>query len=254
MPETLRKPLRDWAGRLTWIVAIGSFLAILGAYDTGQLGWPLVWVYWVGLIALGSVVGWTAGSVSRRLFPHLPSAAHHAISALGLSLPVTAVVFAINALIMGRIVWAALPVIWLFVLVIAGFTSGLAWLADHVKSLREATASPAVPAPAAPSQALTDKLPLRLRRARLIAMSAEDHYLRVRTDIGEALILMRLSDAIAACSGLDGARTHRSWWAARYAVTDVRKGDGRATLILEDGTEIPVSRSYYPALRDAGWF
>jgi DNA-binding LytR/AlgR family response regulator len=25
-------------------------------------------------------------------------------------------------------------------------------------------------------------------------------------------------------------------------------------LILADGAEAPVSRTYYPALRDAGWF
>ena len=85
-------------------------------------------------------------------------------------------------------------------------------------------------------------------------MSAEDHYLRVRTDRGEALILMRLSDAVAACDGLDGARTHRSWWVARDAVEDIRKSDGRGVLVLKDGVEAPVSRTYYPALRDAGWF
>jgi DNA-binding LytR/AlgR family response regulator len=85
-------------------------------------------------------------------------------------------------------------------------------------------------------------------------MTAEDHYLRIRTESGEALILMRLSDAVAACDALEGARTHRSWWVARAAVTEVRKGDGRGVLILRDGLEAPVSRTYYPALREAGWF
>ncbi|WP_204283531.1 hypothetical protein, partial [Klebsiella pneumoniae] len=41
--------------------------------------------------------------------------------------------------------------------------------------------------------ALRAKLPAALRHARLIALSAEDHYLRVHTDRGNALILMGLS-------------------------------------------------------------
>jgi len=107
---------------------------------------------------------------------------------------------------------------------------------------------------ARPASALLDKLPVRLRSAPLLAMKAEDHYLRVRTGAGEALILMRLSDAVAACAALDGARTHRSWWVARPAVTDAKKGDGRGVLSLTDGTEVPVSRTYYPALKESGWF
>lgn len=65
---------------------------------------------------------------------------------------------------------------------------------------------------------------------------------------------MRLSDAIGAVEALEGAQTHRSWWVAKDAVTDVKKGDGRAVLILEGGVEAPVSRTYYPKLRSAGWF
>ncbi|GGG89986.1 LytTr DNA-binding domain protein [Glycocaulis albus] len=251
--ENAQTVLRRWSVRAVWIVAIGTFLAILGPYGTGQVGWPRVWVYWVGLIALGAVVGWTAGPLAQRLFPGLPDWAHYAVAGFCISVPVTAAVFTINILMQGRVVWSALPVTWFFVLVICAFVTGIAWLADHMQLLRAAAHSAADTAATA-SAALTDKLPHRLRRARLIAMSAEDHYLRVRTDAGEALILMRLSDAVAACSALNGAQVHRSWWVARDAVADARKGDGRGTLILEDGSEVPVSRSYYPALREAGWF
>jgi DNA-binding LytR/AlgR family response regulator len=124
----------------------------------------------------------------------------------------------------------------------------VSWAADRLRERRGLTAEPR------PSRALLDRLPPRLRRARLLALESEDHYLRVRTEAGDALILMRLRDAIAAVEALDGARTHRSWWVARDAVVDARKGDGRGTLVLADGTEAPVSRTYYPALREAGWF
>ena len=65
---------------------------------------------------------------------------------------------------------------------------------------------------------------------------------------------MRLSDAVAELQGLEGAQTHRSWWVARDAVRDVRRGDGRATLTLEGGISVPVSRRHARALRAAGWY
>lgn len=255
MATASSQTLRKWAARLAWLLALGTFLAILGPYGTGRVGWPEVWVYWVGLIIMGAVVGWTTGPLAQRLFPALPEWAYYVIAAFCISVPVTAAVFAINVMMAEQVHWRALPITWFFVLVVSGFVVIIAWIARHIENLRQAARETASHiAPARPSEALLGKLPHPLRRARLISMSAEDHYLRVRTDSGEALILMRLSDGIAACEALDGAQVHRSWWVAREAVRDVKKGDGRATLILEDGSEAPVSRSFYPALREAGWF
>jgi len=105
----------------------------------------------------------------------------------------------------------------------------------------------------APSRFL-DRLPPRLRGARLIAVQSEDHYLRLHTDRGADLILMRLADAVAELDGLEGAQTHRSWWVSRDAVRDVDRGDGRATLTLDGGLTVPVSRRHARALRAAGWW
>jgi DNA-binding LytR/AlgR family response regulator len=99
-----------------------------------------------------------------------------------------------------------------------------------------------------------ERLPLRLRGARLIGVQAEDHYLRVHTDQGSDLILMRLSDALEELEGLEGAQTHRSWWVAKDAVRGASRGNGRATLALEGGLTAPVSRRYAKALREAGWY
>ena len=84
-------------------------------------------------------------------------------------------------------------------------------------------------------------------------MEAEDHYLRLHTSRGEDLILMRLSDALGELEGLEGAQTHRSWWVAKSAIGEVKRGDGRATIVLPNGKEAPVSRTYARALRKAGW-
>lgn len=76
----------------------------------------------------------------------------------------------------------------------------------------------------------------------VLALGAEQHYLRVYTDRGEALILYRLSDAIREL-GSRGMQVHRSYWVASGAVRDVLGG---ATLRLKliNGIEVPVSRSF----------
>jgi DNA-binding LytR/AlgR family response regulator len=84
-------------------------------------------------------------------------------------------------------------------------------------------------------------------------VEAEDHYLRLHTSKGQDLILMRLADAVAELDGIEGAQVHRSWWVAREAITDAKRGDGRATLTLRDGAEVPVSRTYAGMLRERGW-
>jgi DNA-binding LytR/AlgR family response regulator len=46
-------------------------------------------------------------------------------------------------------------------------------------------------------------------------------------------------------------RVHRSWWVARDAVTGtLRRGRGLA-LLLSNGIEVPVSRSYADAVKSA---
>jgi hypothetical protein len=98
-----------------------------------------------------------------------------------------------------------------------------------------------------------DRLPLKLRGGEVWAVEAEDHYLRLHTSKGQDLILLRLADAIAELDGIEGAQVHRSWWVARDAIVDAQRGDGRATLTLKDGAEVPVSRTFARTLREKRW-
>jgi len=97
------------------------------------------------------------------------------------------------------------------------------------------------------------RLPLPLRSARILALTAEDHYLRVHTDCGEALIHMRISDAEALLPAGDGLRVHRSHWVARAAVLRVTRQGGQRRLVLENGKSVPVGRSRVKTLAQAGW-
>jgi hypothetical protein len=114
---------------------------------------------------------------------------------------------------------------------------------------RRPTATEAAPAP----PKFLERLPLKLRGAEVWAVEAEDHYLRLHTSKGQDLILMRLSDAVDELHGVEGMQVHRSWWVARDAIADAKRGDGRATLTLKDGSQVPVSRTYAAQLRERGW-
>jgi DNA-binding LytR/AlgR family response regulator len=102
---------------------------------------------------------------------------------------------------------------------------------------------------------LADRLPPPLRDVGIVALQAEDHYLRVHFMGGQsALVLMRLSDAMSEFPAHKGAQTHRSWWVARDVKRTVARAEGRATLTLSENLDVPVSRSFYKKLQQDGWF
>jgi DNA-binding LytR/AlgR family response regulator len=135
----------------------------------------------------------------------------------------------------------------------SAFGSSLVMTALAFLLRRPATQTHAGP-PSAPPPKFLARLPAQLAGAEIFAVEAEDHYLRLHTSLGQDLILMRLADAIAELEGFEGAQTHRSWWVAKAAVTGAERSDGRATLTLKDGAEVPVSRGFAKQLRSAGWF
>ena len=102
-------------------------------------------------------------------------------------------------------------------------------------------------APTYPPEFLS-KLPLALRRD-ILALEAEDHYIRVHTVHGSALVLMRLADAALIIDPRLGLRVHRSWWVAKDAVRALERTPGRAMARLVDGRAVPISRAYLPAAR-----
>jgi DNA-binding LytR/AlgR family response regulator len=123
-----------------------------------------------------------------------------------------------------------------------------------------AVADAAAPAPVPPAQPSTtlpnplfDQLPPELG-SEIIALEMEDHYVRVHTALGSALVLMRLRDAMALIGDLEGMQVHRSWWVARGAVEDVLRDGRNVRLKLARDLEAPVARANVATLRDARWF
>ena len=111
---------------------------------------------------------------------------------------------------------------------------------------------PGAPASQPSPPRLLARLPARLGRE-VLALQAEDHYVRVHTALGSDLLLMRFADAVAEAEGIPGLRVHRSWWVARAAVASARPEGRRAVLTLTNGLSAPVTREAVPEVRRAGW-
>ena len=93
-----------------------------------------------------------------------------------------------------------------------------------------------------------EKIPLRLGRD-LVHLKMQDHYLEVVTDAGQCLVLMRMSDAVAALPEQLGGQVHRSHWIAWGHVDKAINRAGRKFLLLKNGIEVPVSRRFQKVVR-----
>ena len=164
--------------------------------------------------------------------------------AAAISLPITAVLVLLNR---GPIGLEGLAIQYSYVLVISLIITTGMYVAETAKS----GPSDAVAAND-PEKTFMNRLPVKYRTADLYAVASEDHYLRVYTSLGSDLILMRLADAVRELANADGYQVHRSWWVARSAIQDEKKENGRSLLLLPDGTEVPVSRSYRAKAKEAG--
>lgn len=232
--------------------AAGVVLAFTGAFGMTGAGFLARLLYWLPLMLIGAAWGHVCSRIVERWidFDRKPWLGALVLTA-AMSLPLTLFVWAYTVWIFEGGRFATLDRLVMFLLPVTVVTGVLSVL--NIFLQRTPVQTHAAPAGSAPARFL-DRLPPKLRGATLRAVESEDHYLRLHTDRGSDLILMRLSDALSELEGLEGAQTHRSWWVARQSVRDVSRGEGRATLTLEGGIEAPVSRRYAKALRDAGWY
>jgi DNA-binding LytR/AlgR family response regulator len=254
-------------------LAAAVVLAVLGAMNTGQAPFGYRLLYWASVILPGSLLGIAVqtavsawGAFSGRRWTEI------AVVALLVSVPHTFMVIVATALFFGldAITPGVVGFFGLTVLMVAVVLTTINHLAAapaagevHPPAAGQIGASvperETAPAPdAAPSlpalpELIAEKLPVHLRQARLIAIEAEDHYLRIHTDAGSDLVLLRMTDACALLPEEAGARVHRSWWAARGAVETLARREGKVELTLQGGLCVPVSRAMQAVLRDQGW-
>jgi DNA-binding LytR/AlgR family response regulator len=237
---------------------VGLLLTFVGALETGELPILQRLAYWEILMLSGAMIGLgVSESVEKwgRL-RNRPSLEMPLVAVL-IALPLTFMVVGTSSLFFRTRppTLEALGIMFAATFFISLVMTALSYFIHWPgKLVAETSQARRVLQPEAITARFADRLPLPLRSSSIIALEAEDHYLRVHLTGGQStLILMRLSDAIAELPADTGAQTHRSWWVAKDAVRGVTKADGRAALALTTSLEAPVSRSFYKVLNDAGW-
>lgn len=238
-----------WARDMGLAVAIGVAIAFLGPF--GSYASPLEdrLLSSVSFGVAGSAVMWPFMRLVLFLGRRwgLPEWFAMVGGLILVAAPVTATSWAVAALLHPERAQAGIVVRYFAVLAIV-LPIGLAILMFDRMTAPKTAPAPETDAP----PRLLARLPGRLGRE-LIALQAEDHYVRVHTALGSDLLLMRLADAIAELDGLDGLRVHRSWWVARSAVRAVRPDGRKLALTLVNGLDVPVTREATPLVRRAGW-
>jgi len=233
---------------LIGLLLLGLFLAAISAFDSEEVPALQRYLYWVMALVGGGVIAALIEPWIARLFPGRPRLFAFA-QLVAMTPPITLWVAVLPMMLwadifrIGRLIWSMPSVLTVNIAVV-----GLAWVARA--AFRR---TPAHVIDGAPPPAIRAKLAPRLARARLIAVQAEDHYLRIRTEAGSDLVLMRFGDALDQLGACDGFRTHRSWWVARTGVETARWKSGRGELVLSDGATAPVSRTYAAALKGTDW-
>lgn len=96
---------------------------------------------------------------------------------------------------------------------------------------------------------LQSKLPLQLGHD-IVSVQAQDHYIEVTTPLGQATILMRLSDAVLDLAPLNGQQVHRSWWVSLAHIERIERAGHVQEIVLSTGHHVPVGRSFRSKLRD----
>lgn len=242
--------MREYTRLFAILLVSALFLALVGAFDTSRAPPSALLAYWLGVMLMGGVVAVGVLEVFERTgwVENRPWVQAVAI-VVAISLPQTIVVWAFATLLLGRAFDSAgVASMFPSVALVSSAVAALHVFTDRVPLETHAAVGTVKP------PAFLDRLPLRLQGAEVYAVQAEGHYVRVHTERGSDLLLMRLTEVMRELDGLEGAQTHRSWWVSRAAVTGVRRGGGRATLKLRNGAEAPVSRTYARALRERGWF
>lgn len=234
---------------LLLLACVGLAMAELGPYRTLDAPQSLRTGYW--LLAV-FVSGFAGILVDRALAQRVRGFwLRIVIVSLVITPPVTLYIYTLNAVLLGlpRRWWLLPELAWQVLVVMLLLMTLRALLWRRVIETRTVVMPPLPEA----EREFRLKLSAKRRAARLIAIQAEDHYVRVHTDAGSELVPMRFSEALEELSRAYGYRVHRSWWIAADGIEAVRWNRGSGEARLTGGVVVPVSRSHAATLKLAGW-
>jgi len=84
----------------------------------------------------------------------------------------------------------------------------------------------------------------------VLALKAEQHYIRIYSKEREYMVLYRFSDAVRELGHDIGTQVHRSYWVNTDAIDSVKPRAKKFVIRLITGDEIPVSTPYHAVVRE----
>jgi hypothetical protein len=248
----------------------GVLLGVIGPFGTFESMSTITrFSFWMGGIGIGMIIHIPLYYAAALLGPQyrVPAWAWVSASAVIAAVPMTFVINGIFATMLGATNLDDMAQLYPFVFAISLPMQWVSyWTRDRGEPIAPVTqvAAPvppvtavlpvvATPPAVAPTTAkMIARLPARIGRD-IICLEMEDHYVRVHTALGDAMIHMRMADAAQELEGIDGMIVHRSFWVARGAITGWSREGKTLTLTLSNGKSIPVARDRQPLVKAAGW-
>lgn len=242
---------------------LGGVFTFLGVYDTNAQPMFKRYIFWTSTMVVGCLAtGLCAPTVWFRVLPHQHRFVHLTLIAAIISFPVTLVLAAYDhnyGSDWGFYIWwiqYRYVIVISLILVFGGyFVLKAQGRIDVITTEQAVTGDDVIPVTMAFKESAESRflkrLPAKYQSAKLYAVSAEDHYLRIHTSVGEELILLRFTDALRELEHVRGMQTHRSWWVANSAVVERTKLQGKTKLLLTSGLLVPVSRTFEKQIKDA---
>jgi len=234
----------SWGLRLLLLTGAAIIFALLGPFGTYEaLTLAGRFVYWFVLLAAADVCIRLTHRIVERYGVVSGRAGHLAQSAICFTILFSPSAWALSSLFDGGL-WD-LPGFVIFAGNIGGLAATMGVLTFFFWGTKEDVVS---------SRArLYDRLPLPTN-ASIMRLTVDDHYVDVYLDDGtQHRVLMRLTDAIREMDGAPGFCTHRSHWVSTEHITSAVKEKNREFVVLADGTQVPVSKTYREDVLAAGF-
>jgi hypothetical protein len=239
--RALAADARTWAV----LVLLSLIVGLVGPFGTYEMPVMARLAYWIAVVFGTSVVGtFFASTLETVIGPRLHRLPRAAIAGAIAGIPVALVVLLVNLLLYG-------PVQPMGLVTLAPYCTAICAAVTVASAMFAGRGDHASSAPADVVPALLQRLPLP-QRGRLLHLAVADHYVEVTTDRGRTLLLLRLSDAIRETAPVAGLQVHRSHWIALDAVRKASRQSGKPVVELENGTVVPISRSFLADARAAG--
>ncbi|MBV8394151.1 MAG: LytTR family transcriptional regulator [Alphaproteobacteria bacterium] len=249
--------LKSWPYRIGPVLALAVVFAVIGPFGTYlrmEPGVRLLYFTIIGVVTWLQVIVLAAWFGTIEPIDRWPVAVRMTLVGMLAAIPNSIEVILVHSLLAYPMSLRAFPFIYpenAFLTVVISIAVGL-FMEERLRARADAERTRVADLPQPAPADFFRRIPPALGRD-LLALQMEDHYLRIHTALGSDLILLRLRDAVGELGSGRGQQVHRSWWVANGAVQSTAREGQRAWLVLRNGLEVPVSKTFLNQVREAGW-